>query len=142
MFSKISNILNLKKNLDSLLLNEDALPILKNKKDLIKNGINLDICTFGKKNTNKIFYVIRRSPGAGLFSNVIYVLNHLLIAEKNNFIPIIDMENFTTIYNEQEKIDNTYNAWEYYFEKINKYSLKEVYNSQNVIYRVYFHSIY
>ena len=43
------------------------------------------------------------------------------------------MENFTTIYNEQEKINNTYNAWEYYFEKINKYSLKEVYNSQNVI---------
>ena len=28
------------------------------------------------------------------------------------------MENFTTIYNEQEKINNTYNAWEYYFEKL------------------------
>ena len=42
------------------------------------------------------------------------------------------MENFTTIYNEKKKIDNTYNAWEYYFEKLNKYSLK-VYKSQNVI---------
>ena len=86
-----------------------------------------------KKNNNKIFYVIRRSPGAGLFSNVVFVINQLIICEKFNFIPIIDMENFTTIYNEQEKINNTYNAWEYYFEKINKYSLKEVYNSQNVI---------
>ena len=43
------------------------------------------------------------------------------------------MENFTTIYNEKEKIDNTFNAWEYYFEKINKYSLREVYTSKNVI---------
>ena len=40
------------------------------------------------------------------------------------------MENFTTIYNEKEKIDNTFNAWEYYFEKINKYSLREVYTSK------------
>ena len=68
-----------------------------------------------------------------MFSNFIYVLNHLEIAKRNNFIPIVDMENFTTIYNEKEKIDNTYNAWEYYFEKLNKYSLKEVYKSQNVI---------
>ena len=68
-------------------------------------------------NPKKFFYVIRRSPGAGLFSNFIYVLNHLVISEQNGFIPIIDMENFTTIYNEKEKIDNTFNAWEYYFEK-------------------------
>ena len=68
-----------------------------------------------------------------MFSNFIYVLNHLVISEQNGFIPIIDMENFTTIYNEKEKIDNTFNAWEYYFEKINKYSLREVYTSKNVI---------
>ena len=87
----------------------------------------------GNKNKNKIFYVIRRSPGAGLFSNVIYVLNHLSLIEKTNFIPIIDMENFTTIYNEKNKVEKTFNAWEYYFEKLNKYTLKEVYQSQNVI---------
>ena len=77
--------------------------------------------------------MIRRSPGAGMFSNFIYVLNHVNIAKKNNFIPIVDMENFTTIYNERQKINNTYNAWEYYFEKLNKYNLSEVYKSQNVI---------
>ena len=85
------------------------------------------------KNKNKIFYVIKRTPGAGLFSNVTFVINHLRICDKFKFIPIIDMENFTTIYNEKEKINNTYNSWEYYFEKINKYSLSEVYKSQNVI---------
>ena len=77
--------------------------------------------------------MIRRSPGAGMFSNVNYVVNHLKICDQYNFTPIVDMENFTTIYNEREKINNTYNAWEYYFEKLNKYSLKEVYKSQNVI---------
>ena len=104
----------------------------KKNKD-IQQDLNFNLCNFGKLNPKKFFYVIRRSPGAGLFSNFIYVLNHLVISEQNGFIPIIDMENFTTIYNEKEKIDNTFNAWEYYFEKINKYSLREVYTSKNVI---------
>ena len=85
------------------------------------------------RNKDKVFYVIRRSPGAGMFSNVNYVINHLKICDQYNFIPIVDMENFTTIYNERQKINNTYNAWEYYFEKLNKYNLSEVYKSQNVI---------
>ena len=59
----------------------------------------------GNKNKNKIFYVIRRSPGAGLFSNVTFVINHLKICDKYKFIPIIDMENFTTIYNEKNKVE-------------------------------------
>jgi hypothetical protein len=133
MLSNLMNISRIKKKITNLILKENALPLFINQKKLFKNSIKFNICTFGNKNRDKVFYVIRRSPGAGLFSNVIYVLNHLQIAEQNNFIPIVDMENFTTIYNEKEKIDNTYNAWEYYFEKINKYSLKDVYKSQNVI---------
>ena len=116
-----------------VLLLEDALPLFEKKNSISKSFVNFRLYNFGIENKNKVFYVIRRSPGAGMFSNFIYVLNHLEVAEKNNFIPIVDMENFTTIYNEKEKINNTYNAWEYYFEKLNKYTLSEVYNSQNVI---------
>ena len=43
------------------------------------------------------------------------------------------MDNFKTIYNEKKKIKNTNNAWEYYFEKLNKFSLDEVYKSKNVL---------
>ena len=43
------------------------------------------------------------------------------------------MENFKTIYNELGKIKNTYNSWEYYFQKISDYSLNDVYKSKNVI---------
>ena len=53
-----------------------------------------------------------------------------MICKKFNFTPVVDMENFSTIYNEKCKILGTSNAWEYYFEKINKYNLSEVYKSK------------
>ena len=95
---------------------------------------NFTINSFGKKNSNNIFYIINRSPGAGLFSNVSFVLNHLSICKIYKFIPIVDMENFPTIYNERKKIDNTFNAWLYYFKPLNNYNLDEVYKSKNVIF--------
>jgi hypothetical protein len=103
----------------------------KNKIPILTN-INLD--SFGNKNSNKKFYVIRRSPGAGFFSNLTYVLGHLEIAEKYKFIPVVDMENFPTIYNEKKSINNSNNSWEYYFKRVSKYDLKEVYKSKNLIF--------
>jgi hypothetical protein len=101
---------------------------LNNKKNL-KYYIN----RFGSKNKNKIFYVIQRSPGGGLFSNLLFVIHHLYIAKKFNFIPAVDMENYPTIYNEKNSIRKSFNAWDYYFEPVSKYSLKEIYKSRNVI---------
>ena len=82
------------------------------------------IRSFGKKNPNKVFYDIQRSPGGGLFSNLNYVIHHLYICEKHNFIPVIDMENFLTKYNSKQKYNNKYNSWEYYFLRVSKYNLK------------------
>ena len=55
------------------------------------------------------------------------------MAEKFKFIPVIDMENYKTIYNERKKIFKTNNAWEYYFDKVSDFQLKEVYESKKVI---------
>ena len=88
--------------------------------------------SFGQKNKNKSFLVINRSPGAGLFSNVTFVINYYLYAKKRNLIPFVDMANFPTIYNENNKIKNNTNSWEYYFENLNKYKLKDIYKSKNV----------
>ena len=104
-----------------------------NKKILIHKGINLKIFSFGEKNPDKVFYVIRRSPGAGLFSNVSVVVNHLKYINNLNFIPVVDMKNFPTWYNENYKINNTFNAWNYYFVPLSKYSLDEVYSSKRVL---------
>jgi hypothetical protein len=113
----------------------EALPLEKNnQKHSNKKKTQLEFSSFGKSNSNKIFYVIKRSPGAGLFSNFIYVLNHLKIASSNNFIPIVDMENFITIYNEKLRINKTFNAWNYYFETKIKINLSKVYNSKKIIF--------
>ena len=121
--------------LKKILTNIGPLPLIQNNLISQKHffGKNFKIMKFGNKNSKKIFYVIRRNPGAGLFSNVTVILNHILICKKMNFIPVIDMKNFKTIYNESRPVGGINNAWEYYFEKLNKYSLAEVYQSKSVI---------
>ncbi len=99
----------------------------------ILEKLNIEQRTFGNLNEDKVFYVIKRTPGTGMFSNITFVLNHLRICKKNNFVPVIDMENFPTIYNEKIKFKNNLNAWNYYFKNLNKYSLEEVYKSKNVL---------
>ena len=88
--------------------------------------------SFGNKNKNKKFYVIKRTPGGGFFSNLLYVIVNLKIAEKNKYIPIIDMCNFPTNYNQKKNMNNKKNIWNLFFEPVSKYNLKEVYKSKNV----------
>ena len=108
-----------------------ASPIIEKSKKFRKINY-LKRYDFGNLNKNKTFYVINRSPGAGIFSNLTFVLNFILVSKKKNFIPVVDMENFPTIYNEKKKIFSLRNAWNYYFESLNQYSLEEVYKSKNV----------
>ncbi len=114
------------------LFDDRAKPLFVKKKKL-NDSANINLYNFGNLNKNKIFYLIRRSPGAGLFSNVIYVLNHIALAKKHGFEPFVDMKNFNTIYNEKHKIYGNLNAWEYYFEQISKNSIKNIYKSHKVI---------
>ncbi len=128
MINKLRNVL-----FKLSLKTPSRLPI--NINDLYKKYRNCETQQFslGQKNKDKVFYVIKRSPGTGFFSNVLFVINHLMIAKKKNYIPIVDMENFPTIYNEYNKIYKTKNSWEYYFNNFNNINLNEVYESKNVI---------
>ena len=105
-------------------------PILKKKINLPKKKFFFK--SYGDLNPDKIFYVIQRSPGFGLFSNLSFVLNHIKIAKNSGFIPVVDMENFPTIYNEKERIFNTLNSWEYYFDPLSNFTLEEVYKSKSL----------
>ena len=87
----------------------------------------------GNLNSDKVFYIIRRDSDAGLFSNLAFVINQIQIAKRMGFIPIVDMLNFPTVYNEKQKIFGTYNSWEYYFEQLSNFDLSEVYKSKNII---------
>tara|TARA_B100000787_G_scaffold37112_1_gene26109 strand:+ start:33 stop:1067 length:1035 start_codon:yes stop_codon:yes gene_type:complete len=106
---------------------------LKSKSILKSKDLKYYVKSFGSKNPNKRFYVIQRFIGGGMFSNLNYIIHHLKLALDLNCIPIIDMENFPTKYNEKNKINNTKNAWEYYFYPLNKYKLSDVYKSKFVI---------
>ena len=110
--------------------------LIKNTKKNINEKfkkLNFQYKRYGNKNPGKIFYIIRRTPGAGFFSNLNFVLHNLLICKKLKMIPFIDMENYPTIHNCRIKINNSYNAWLYYFKPVSKYTLSEIYQSQNVI---------
>ena len=111
--------------------------IKKNKLLISKNIVNnfkyLQHQKFGSKNKKKIFYVIQRKIGGGLFSNLLFVLNHLVISDKLKLVPVVDMQNFEGFYNEKLKVNKTLNAWEYYFNQTSNYKLENVYKSKKVI---------
>tara|TARA_X000000950_G_scaffold289548_1_gene415435 strand:+ start:1740 stop:2780 length:1041 start_codon:yes stop_codon:yes gene_type:complete len=108
----------------------EASPITK-LNQIKHNDILLSINT--KNKTKDIFYIIKRTPGAGLFSNFIFVLNHIKIADSLGYKPIIDMENFPTIYNEKKSINKTKNAWNYYFDNKKNYNLKKILKNHRFI---------
>ena len=107
---------------------------IKSNSFLKKNDLTFHIKTLGPKNPEKKFYVIQRAVGGGMFSNLNYVIHHIKISLDLRCIPVIDMKNFPTKYNEKYKIYNSLNSWDYYFYPINKYKLEDVYRSKFVIF--------
>ena len=90
--------------------------------------------SFGKRNPDKVFYVIRRKPeDGGLFSCMNYVFYRALEAEKRGMLPVVDMESYPVSFKDTNLVRETPNAWEYFFEQLTDVSLKEVYESKNVI---------
>ncbi len=98
-----------------------------------KSYKDFEIKEYGDLNPDKIFYIIKRSSHAGIFSYLAFVLNHLVIAKTNNFVPFVDMENYVSPYNEKDKIIGLSNSWEYYFKNVSNFTLDEIYKSKNVI---------
>lgn len=89
--------------------------------------------SFGNKNPDKVFYVIRRSDClAGVNSHFITNMGHIRYALLKGYIPIVDMQNYPNALLEAEEIGKA-NAWERYFKQPCSYSLEEVYQSKNVI---------
>ena len=74
--------------------------------------------SFGNKNPDKPFFVIRLyPPAAGFLADYNYVLGYMKYAYDNGWIPVVDMQNYQTLYNEDHPIHGTTNVWEYFFEQ-------------------------
>jgi len=112
-------------------------------KNIIYNGLTRQRRkSFGQKNPNKQFYVVRSladtskyyiGPRHNLMANYFYVLSHLAYARQQKWIPVIDQLNYPVYISQSVPVCGTYNAWEYFWEQPNRISLDEVYTSRNVI---------
>ena len=71
------------KYLKSLLRAEGVEPLSIKKKEILNNIYPYKRYSFGKKNKNKKFYVIKRNYNFnGLFSNLIFVIDHIKYAKQ------------------------------------------------------------
>ena len=81
-------------------------------------------------------YVIRRYPGAGFFSDFFYVLSHMEYANKKwgQLKFVVDMENYPTLYKEDESLDGITNQWEYYFRQPSSMKVTDIDKCGHIIY--------
>jgi hypothetical protein len=96
---------------------------------------DVEMC-FGDKNSDVVFYVIRRKGDKlGLLSFFNTHLGHINYAISKGYVPIVDMKNYENIYLDENET-GLKNSWEYYFNQPmgNKYTLDEVYQSKRVIF--------
>ncbi len=101
---------------------------------LLGNAQECVVKSFGAKNPDKVFFVIRQEGlGRGLFSILSGVICYLDFADRCGFIPVVDFEYFKTEYNQDEYIEGTKNAFEYYFLPVSSVKLDEVYSSRCVV---------
>ena len=89
--------------------------------DLVQLKIPKEIILLKSPNNNNnnknTKLIIKRNVWEGFFSNFTYILFNMHIANIYGFDPIVDMESSFTFYNEKIKINNSFNAWDYYFQQ-------------------------
>lgn len=89
--------------------------------------------SWGNENPDKVFFVIRRATcKVGLFSYVMTNMGLVKQAVEKGYIPVIDMQNNANSYLEENEVGRK-NAWEFYFEQPEGYSLSDITKSRNVI---------
>jgi hypothetical protein len=103
-------------------------------KRLVSKSLNLNDALFVKnsRSNNTTLYLIR-GHNAGLYSIIHSVMGHLIFAELNGLIPIVDYQTLSSFYQEETVILNTRNVWEYFFLQPSNYLLEDVSN-YNVMY--------
>ena len=101
-------------------------------------------CSFGDKNADITFYVIRGIDYMSKhYTGVValhllavhsYVLSHILYAREKGWTPVVDQEGDPTVSNREEfAVNGTYNPWEYFWRQPSPYTLEDVYVSRHVV---------
>ena len=119
-----------------------AIKRFKLREAIFFNGREVDR-SYGRENPDKTFFVIRPyyyshpneaiSAVPHLLTNYYYVLQLMAYAKENGWIPVVDWENYRLPHSEDDPVNGTRNAWEYYWKQLSPYTLEEVYRSKNVV---------
>lgn len=90
--------------------------------------------TFGKRNPDRLFYVIRcPQEEMGLFAVINYVIYHLKVAESIGREPVVDWQYYPNKYFSEDDSIGKKNVWESFFKQTSNVELAEVYQSRNVM---------
>lgn len=76
------------------------------------------------------FYIIWRTKKAGFFSMIAGFMGHIKIAIANGMTPVIDLENYVSLYQEKSTINGTKNVFGYYFKDIGNERLSRIYEEK------------
>lgn len=92
----------------------------------------LNFVEYGPKNSDENIYYIKINGGSGgFFALYRHALCALAYAERLNFIPVVEYSN--CLYSENDKkINDSKNPFEYYFEQVSEIKLSDVFFSKNV----------
>lgn len=89
---------------------------------------------FGKKNPERVFYVIRcPQEELGFFGLFNYVVYHLKLAVGLKAEPVVDWKYYPNNYVSEDYLVGKENMWEHFFCQTTDISIDEVYRSKNVI---------
>ena len=81
------------------------------------------------------YYVIRcNQPNCGMFAIFMYVLDHIAYAKDNGYIPVLEMEKYECLYKEKEKVNGTYDPWQYYFLPVTEVTWKQKWKAHSITY--------
>lgn len=88
----------------------------------------------GNEDDGKRYYVIRsRGATEGLLSSWFYVLENVHWAVEHEYIPWIDFSDSNCQYHVQRFINNSDNAWEYFFTQPSSMTKDKIANKRNVL---------
>ena len=89
------------------------------------------------KDDKDIYYMIRFNEKEGLLSMFFKAMAFIEFAEKNNFIPFIDMKNYPTMYSIDKIGGRMENAWELFFSQPNRIDIdvNEIYKKKIIFYQ-------
>ncbi|KFF13391.1 hypothetical protein IW15_06240 [Chryseobacterium soli] len=107
-------------------------------KKLLHNSDELDLAIANIKkiassSEKKTYYIIRRDNSSiGLLTYVSLFLGHIAYAIAKGYIPVVDMQNFHSIYLNEEDFGKK-NAWEFYFKQPLNSNLDDIYKAGNYV---------